>query len=67
MRGGTPSYVCTIKEFIEHVRGGGVLDCDGDGYYSDGVNNITDIPAKPSDFLKNKIDYSWSHIAWFNR
>ena len=63
-----PDYgdIMTLKEFIEQVKDGCLIDYDGTGYYAT-KNRITNLSVYPSDIYKGKINKRWSHIMWFNR
>lgn len=55
-----------MKEFIEDVKAGYLIDYDGYGYYA-GKDWQTDIVVKPSMVLDGTIDTTFSHIMWYNR
>jgi hypothetical protein len=67
----TDEGVClfTVEEFKEACDQGCFTDDDGSGYYSSGYFSSkmykSDVIAKPSDFMKNKIDTTWSHVIWY--
>ena len=59
----------TVKEFKEACEQGCFTDDDGSGYYSSGETETqkTDVYAKPSNFMRNKIETIWSHVIWYPR
>ena len=58
----------TLKNWIANVKGGGFIDYDGFGHYSDGKreSNKTVSPShvKKGWLLKNP---EFTHIIWYNR
>jgi hypothetical protein len=65
-----PNYgtLMTIEDWLENVTGGGFIDYDGSGNYSDG-KRMSNKSVSPSDvdsdqIMKNK---EFTHIIWFNR
>lgn len=63
-----PSYcdLIPLKEFVEIVRCGSFVDSDGSGYYATD-QNVTDIPAVPSEIKDGTILHEYPFIAWFNK
>ena len=63
-----PDYgqLMTISQFTRDVLGGGYIDYDGTGYYSDG-KTYTDILAQPSEIYKGIVRTDFSHIVWFGK
>jgi hypothetical protein len=58
--------VMTLNEFVANVVGGGFIDYDGYGHYSDGKSVFAKI-VYPSDVKNGRIDRSFSHVVWYNR
>lgn len=60
-----------LDEFIGLCEDRSVMDSDGHGCYSDGVNVfIQDDPedlVKPSQILKGNINRNYSHVVWYNK
>lgn len=63
-----PSYgnLMTMEEFKEDVDGGGFIDYDGSGNYSDG-KEMTNITINPSDIQSNEYRKDFTHVVWFNK
>lgn len=64
-----PEYgdLMILERWIECVKSGGFIDCDGEGYYSDGKLMYRYPMVKPSHFFKGKVDTKRTHIVWINR
>jgi hypothetical protein len=56
----------TMSEFIDLCILGALIDYDGYGHYSNGIQE-TNIGVKPSDVKANRHDNSYSHVVWYNR
>ena len=56
----------TMEEWIDCVEGGGFIDYDGFGQYSDGESQY-DVWIYPSWVKQNRIDKTFSHVVWYNR
>jgi hypothetical protein len=67
-RRGYAGDLFTLEEWIDCVKGGGFIDYDGSGNYSDGKreSNKNVIPSDVSGgfLLKNK---EFTHVVWYNR
>lgn len=65
-----PDYgrLLTIEEWIECVDGGGFIDYDGSGNYSDG-KRMSNMSVSPSDVDNDQImkNEEFTHIVWFNK
>lgn len=63
-----PKYgdLMTLQEFIECCECGGFIDYDGSGNYST-ATEMSDKEVVPSDITNGIIDYSYSHVVWFNK
>ena len=65
-----PSYgdLMTKKDWLECVAGGGFIDYDGSGNYSDG-KRMSNKSVSPSDVEADQImkNDEFTHIMWFNR
>ena len=59
-------HLFTLKEWIDSVKCGALINYDGVGYYSDG-KVIFDKEVMPSDLFIEQVDKSFSHIMWYNR
>ena len=55
-----------LDTFIAACEGGAFINCDGYGYYSDGIL-MSDIIIVPSDAVYGEVDRYFSHVIWFNR
>lgn len=58
-------HLMPVKEFVECVEGGGFIDYDGHGYYSDGKMMFEAVV--PSDVKGKKPKEGYTHVVWFNR
>lgn len=65
-----PSYgdLMTKESWLECVNGGGFIDYDGSGNYSDG-ERMSNKSVSPSDVDADQImkNEEFTHIVWFNR
>jgi len=59
-------HLMTLKDFIESCECGGFVDYDGSAHYSDGKRMIRQY-TQPSDIARNRIDYRFTHVMWFNK
>jgi hypothetical protein len=56
-----------LIDFVEYCRNSGFIDYDGTGYYATPTKMSRMHRVKPSDICEGRIDYSWTHVIWFNR
>ncbi len=56
----------TLDEFIACVHDGLYTDDDGGGNYSDGTTE-SDKNISPSDVEADNIDWTFSHVVWYNK
>ena len=63
-----PKYgdLFTMKDWLECVECGGIIDYDGYGNYATETER-SNIEVRPSDVKKGKIDKTWTHVVWYNR
>ncbi len=56
------------EDWIECVEGGGFIDYDGSGTYSDG-ERMSNKTVHPSDVNADQLikNEEFTHIVWFNR
>jgi len=65
-----PDYgdLLTLEEFVETCRDGGFINYDGSGYYCNGDNGeAQNISARPGNITRDRIDYRFTHVMWYNR
>lgn len=64
-----PHYgdIFSLKIFIERCQDGSFMDNDGIGFYALETGMSRKNEATPSQIINNIIDYSWTHVAWFNK
>jgi hypothetical protein len=56
----------TIDDFIRECRHYNFIDDDGFGEYATETEK-TDIRIDPSDVTSNNIDFTYTHVVWYNR
>jgi hypothetical protein len=63
-----PKYgdLMTLEKFTDCCKCGGFMDYDGCGNYCTAIE-MSDKEAVPSDITNGIIDYSYSHVVWFNK
>ena len=55
-----------IETFVAYCKGGGFIDYDGFGHYSDGVK-VSDVEIYPSDVTKGNYRKDFTHVIWYNK
>lgn len=55
-----------IADFVAACRSGTFIDYDGYGYYATQTQE-SDKLIRPSEVMKGHIDWSFSHVMWYNR
>jgi hypothetical protein len=63
-----PEYgdLISIEEFVDMCKRGSFIDYDGFGNYAM-VDGMSTKKVYPSDIIGRKIDYTYTHVVWFNR
>lgn len=56
----------TLNNFEAYCKGGGFIDYDGHGMYSDGEKE-SDIIIYPSDIKAGNYRKDFTHVIWYNR
>lgn len=57
-------HLMTWGEWLDNVRSGNFIDYDGHGYLAT-KTHMSDIRIVPSDL--GIINYSFTHVVWYNR
>lgn len=56
-----------LIDFVCYCQEQSFIDYDGTGFYSTPSKMSRTHQAIPSEIKGGKIDYSWTHVIWFNR
>ncbi len=65
-----PDYgdLMDLQEFVEACQCGGFINYDGSGHYCNGDNGeANNVPARPGNITRDRIEYRFSHVMWYNR
>lgn len=57
----------TMKEFVDAVKCGALIDYDGFGHYSDGESIFPNACIYPSQVEIGTILEGFTHVMWYNR
>lgn len=55
-----------LETFVSYCKGGGFIDDDGFGNYSDGTH-VYDVEIYPSDVTVGNYRKDFTHIIWYNK